>query len=140
MALSRITAALVLTLSLIAAPALAGEQDTLAAPRDDAWTDSPSPQQQISDEEFHQYMQSLRRIGRWQPLVAAALRRGEAMDRRLLDQTTWQEKLHGLREIQQTGLTCDRFLEIAQRINQEAPLRQRYYQHLRLAMATPGAD
>jgi hypothetical protein len=67
--------------------------------------------------------------------VADTLREGDPMDRRLFDEATWREKMRGLREVEQAGLSADRFLDIAQRINREAPLRQRYAQLLRTQLA-----
>jgi hypothetical protein len=131
---SRTIAALAVALALAATPAPASEREAVGLGREDALPQTPA-QQNVTDRELGQYVQALRAIGLWQPRVAAMLRQGDPMDRRLFDEATWQEKMRGLREVEQAGLSADRFLDIAQRINHEAPLRQRYAQLLRTQLA-----
>jgi hypothetical protein len=129
---SRMTAvlavALAVAIALVATPAPASEREAVGLGRQDEFRQA---QQNVTDRELGQYVQALRAIGRWQPRVAATLRQGDPMDRRLFDEATLREKMRGLREVEQAGLSADRFLDIAQRINREAPLRQRYSQLLR---------
>jgi hypothetical protein len=134
---SRTIAALAVALALVATPALASERDAAGLGGQDELRQAPA-QEKVTDRELGQYVQALRAIGRWQPRVAAALRQGDPMDRRLFDQATWQEKMRGLREVEQAGLSADRFLDIARRINQDAPLRQRYSQLLGTQLARAG--
>jgi hypothetical protein len=134
---SRTIAALAVGLALVATPALAGERDAAGLGGQDELRQAPA-QEKVTDRELGQYVQALRAIGRWQPRVAAALRQGDPMDRRLFDQATWQEKMRGLREVEQAGLSADRFLDIARRINQDPPLRQRYSQQVQLLLARAG--
>lgn len=86
--------------------------------------------QEVSDRELEQYVQALRAIAAWQARVAATLRRGEPLDLRLLKEASRQEQLRGLQDVERAGLTGGRFVELTQRISQEAQLRQRYYQRL----------
>jgi hypothetical protein len=134
---SRTIAALAVALALAATPAPASERDAAGLGGQDELRQAPA-QEKVTDRELGQYVQALRAIGRWQPRVAAALRQGAPMDRRLFDEATWQEKMRGLREVEQAGLSADRFLDIARRINREAPLRQRYSQQVQLLLARAG--
>jgi hypothetical protein len=134
---SRTIAVLAVGLALVATPALASERDAAGLGGQDELRQAPA-QEKVTDRELGQYVQALRAIGRWQPRVAAALQQGDPMDRRLFDQATWQEKMRGLREVEQAGLSADRFLDIARRINQDAPLRQRYSQQVQLLLARAG--